>query len=92
MSAPGVPPGEPSATRRRSSWRCCSRPGPIPNSADRARRTPLMFAAAQGRVKLVQILLAGGADVEAKAANGKTASQVPTGEEVMRVLREATAK
>jgi hypothetical protein len=51
-----------------------------------------MFAAAQGRVKLVQILLAGGADVEAKAANGKTASQVPTGEEVMRVLREATAK
>ena len=34
----------------------------------------------------------GGADVEAKAANGKTARQVATGEEVMRVLREASGK
>jgi ankyrin repeat protein len=63
--------------------------GADPNSADRAGRTPLMFAAAQGRVELVQVLLAGGAAVEAKAANGKTAWQVATGEEGMRVLSEA---
>ena len=48
--------------------------GADPNSADRAGRTPLMFAGAQGRLELVQILLAGGADVEAKAANGKSPS------------------
>jgi ankyrin repeat protein len=62
------------------------------NSADRAGRTPLMFAAAQGRLELVQVLLAGGADVEAKAANGKTAWQVATGEEIARVLQEARGK
>jgi hypothetical protein len=49
-----------------------------------------MFAAAQGRVNLVQVLLAGGADVEAKAANGKIAWQVATGD--MRVLREARTR
>lgn len=47
--------------------------GADPNSGDRAGRSPLMFAAAQGRVELVEVLLAGGADVEAKAANGRTA-------------------
>ena len=53
--------------------------GADPNSTDRAGRTPLMFAAAQGRVELVQVLLAGVADVEAKAANGKTAWPVRRG-------------
>jgi ankyrin repeat protein len=68
------------------------RAGTDPNSADRAGRTPLMFAAAQGWLGLVQVFLAGGADVEAKAANGKMAWQVATGEEVVRVLQEARGK
>jgi hypothetical protein len=39
-----------------------------------------MVVAAQRRVEFIQVLLAGGADVEAKAANGKTAWQVAMGE------------
>ena len=88
---PGRRPPRPPATRSRSSWRCCSRPGPI-RTRPIVRGATLMFAAAQGRVELVQVLLAGGADVEAKAANGKTAWQVATGEEVMRVLQAPRAR
>ena len=34
--------------------------------------TPLMFAAAQGRLELVEVLLTGGVDADVKAADGST--------------------
>ena len=92
---PGLPPGatmgfstmsgagaEPAETIRNPEPELVAlllKAGADPNSADRAGRTPLMFAAAQGRLELAQALLAGGADVEAKAANGKTAWHVAMG-------------
>jgi ankyrin repeat protein len=63
-----------------------------PNSRDRDGLTPLMFAAGQGRLDLVKVLLAHGADVEAKAAGGLTAWQLATEEEVIAALREARGR
>jgi ankyrin repeat protein len=45
--------------------------GANPNLANRDGLTPLMYAAGQGRLELVRLLLAHGADVTAKALDGK---------------------
>lgn len=63
--------------------------GANPNAQDRDGLTALMYAASQGRVELVKLLLAHGADVQVKNARGDTAWTLATGEEVVRALREA---
>jgi ankyrin repeat protein len=65
--------------------------GADPNTRDAAGRTPLMFAAAQERLAMVQVLLARGADVEVRATNGRMAPDLATGKAVKRALRGITS-
>ncbi|TMA53279.1 MAG: ankyrin repeat domain-containing protein [Deltaproteobacteria bacterium] len=66
--------------------------GADPNSQGRDGLTPLMWAAGQGLLDPVTLLLRRGADVNAKASYGITAWQVAVGEDVIRVLQEARRK
>ena len=63
--------------------------GADPNDQDPDGLRPLMFAAGQGRRALVELLLARGADVNAKAAYGITARHLATGRDVIALLRAA---
>jgi hypothetical protein len=51
-----------------------------------------MFAAAQGRLGLVTVLLAGGANAEATAGDGSRAWDVARDEEVRRMLQDRGGK
>jgi ankyrin repeat protein len=66
--------------------------GADPNARDQDGLTALMYAAGQGRVELVRVLLARGADVEAVTVGGDRASTLAIKPEVMLMLREARGK
>jgi ankyrin repeat protein len=66
--------------------------GADPNATDADGLTPLIFAAGRGRAEIAKILLAHGANLNAKATYGITAHHVAAGAETVELLRDAKAK